>query len=227
MDTNQPNESFYWDQISTVSHREAEESIKDLFQSAFRFIEPFMTELFWIDQNFLYLNLVCGTPQQKIANMFGVSQLGVSKRVRSAIKKIRWKITKPEKDLNKLYDILWTILPADAVECMVMYYQYGTYSIVSEISLTKGFKTKIFYAQSMETLDLVANIQSKNDLIKIVSRIKSSKIDYVKRIEIIQSMDLFLFQEKIKQLKTYYENINKHVKYSEYSWKKKDGTRSK
>lgn len=215
---------FFWDYISVMDKKDAEESIKDLFQDAFKFIELFVQELFWIDQNFLYLNLVCNVPQTKIASMFGVSQLAVSKRVRSAVKKLRMIISKPESDSLVLRNNLSLLLPCNMVEIMMVYYRFGTYSITSKIVDKSGNNIKSVVNQSQKWLEKVANVKNKFELENLLFKIHKSKIISKEIVDSIH--DLESMKYKAKQYFDFFSLLMNQNNYSTYSWKKFDDQRN-
>lgn len=223
---NDTSDAFFWDAVSTMTPKESEESIKDLFSSAFRFAEPYISELFWVDQNFMYLNLVCGTPQHKIAEMFGVSQIGVSKRVRSSIKKIKWIILKPEKNIEIVSDYLSLFLSNESLEVAILYYQYGTYSVVSKLSLARDFNIRNSISRTINIMNSIAKSISPNDVIELIKKNSTSNLDFHKKLAGFNDIGYDYYKVKIDQYLKYFKNVQKHVKYSSYSWKKYDGTRS-
>lgn len=114
-------------------NRDCGESIKDLLRSTFHFIRPSLEELFWVDFNVLYLNKVCGVPQVKVAEIMGMSQLGVSKRVRTSVVKVRNLIKRPESDILRVRSDFQMLLGSSLVETLLLYYQVKTFSVVSRI----------------------------------------------------------------------------------------------
>jgi predicted transcriptional regulator len=215
---------FFWDYISVMDRKEAEASIKDLFQDAFKFIELFVQELFWIDQNFLYLNLVCNVPQTKIASMFGVSQLAVSKRVRSAVKKLRMIISKPESDSQVLRNNLSLLLPSGMVEIMMVYYRFGTYSITSKIVDKSGNNIKSVVNQSQKWLEKISKVNSKFELENVLFRIHKSKMTVKNIMDTVSDVEDFKY--KAKQYHEFYSMQMNQNNYSTYSWKKFDDQRN-
>ncbi len=225
-DFDKNNETFFWDQVSTMTPKESEETIKDLFSSAFRFAESYISELFWVDQNFLYLNLVCNTPQHQIAQMFGVSQIGVSKRVRSSVKKIKWVILKPEKNVEKLMDNLSFFLSHNHLEAAVLYYQYGTYSIVSKLIAIEDFNVRNSVTKSIQLMSQISKMKSPDEMYPLIKKSSSTTLEFHQKINKFKEKDFDSYLVKINQYLQYFEGIQKHFSYANYAWKVYDRRRS-
>lgn len=139
------NYNNYWDYISVCDQREGVETLKDLAKDSFPLFKTYLDELYYIEANFIYMNLVLDIPQQTIAGLFGVSQLGVSKRVRGGVKKIQTTLKKPEQNRNRIRKDLELIVPKCHLEIAVLYYQMKTFSLVSDVTRVSnsGVKNKI------------------------------------------------------------------------------------
>ena len=111
------------------------ESVRDVLHDNVDLFYQYSSDLFFIEANMLYLYAVKKTPQTLIGEMMGVSQPAVSKRLNSALGKLKLLIDAPEKDRELVRADLEKVVdsPLD-LESMIMYYELKTYNLVSEIT---------------------------------------------------------------------------------------------
>jgi hypothetical protein len=141
MDVNESKLSdLYWQYISTLTPAESEDSIRDLFRDNFDFISFYLDDIFYISANVIFMAWACGVSQKAIGRMFGISQCGASKQVKSARRKIRHSFLKPEANPEQVRDDLERLLPAPYVETVVIYYYVHMYSVVAKViqDVTEG-----------------------------------------------------------------------------------------
>lgn len=50
----------YIDYLSTLPQEEAGDTLKDLMRDNYEFFKHYIDELFHVEANYIYLNLVCG-----------------------------------------------------------------------------------------------------------------------------------------------------------------------
>jgi hypothetical protein len=130
----------YWQYISSLTPAESEDSIKDLFRDNFDFISFYLDDIYFISANVIFLSWACGVSQKAIGKVFGISQCGASKQVKSARRKIRHSFLKPETNPVQVREDLECLLPQAYVETVVLYYYMHMYSVVAQVmgEVTEG-----------------------------------------------------------------------------------------
>lgn len=214
------NESSYWDYISTQEIRtEGDFHIKDLIKDAYNVALPLIHQLMYIESDFVYLNLVCGIPQTTIAEMYGLSQLGVSKRVRGGVKKMKHVLEIPEEDLNRVKADFYNLLPIRCREVAYLYYKYRIYVIVSQITGEKPANIRNIVSDTIQILK--AFLDSKG---KVCARLTENPYDefldkkaYRKKLQDETMLDIELVKAE-KYLK-YFDDIQNQHNYGNYHFK--------
>jgi hypothetical protein len=126
-------ETSYIDYLSTLPQNEVGESLKDLIRDNYDFFKHYLDELFHIEANYIYLNLVCGVSQTRIAEMIGVSQYGVSKRITAGLNKLSYLIRIPEKNRAVVKKDLSILLPTLEADVVFNYYFMKTYALTGRL----------------------------------------------------------------------------------------------
>jgi len=216
----------YWDYISTLDTRESEEDIRELIKENFQFLKPYLNELFYVEANYIYLNYVFDIPQAKIAELFGVSQYGVSKRIKSALEKINNLFKRPENNRNIVRQDFKNLLPNYLVEIAVIYYFMKTFSITSEITgFTYGnLRNKLY--DVINLLDKYSKVKTHQEFVKLYKRTKKEKNQNIYYMNSLK--DKSIFELEVTKAKRYYDYLNKLIKssnYGDYTFKRDDKKR--
>ena len=219
------SDTAYWDYISTLSPKESKETIKELCQNNFYFLRPYMDELFWVDSNVVFLNLVCGVPQMVVARIMGSSQLGVSKRVRTSWKKIRNILLRPEKDVVRVRKDFQMILGKSLVETAVVYYQLKTFSVTAKfLGGVKEGAVRVRVHQVLEQLEEVSSCQTEKNLLDLlVEKIQPMRLDEFRHKLSTDGFNSIL--DMASRYLEYFRLILPVGYYSDFIYKKFDGLR--
>jgi hypothetical protein len=218
------NETEFWDYVSSMTQKQHEDTIKDLFSASFHFIKPTLDRLCWIDSNYLYMNLVCGVSQVKIAEVFGVSQLGVSKRIRTAVRKIRNEFKKPEVDPNQVRRDLSMLVDRNYLETAVIYYQVKTFSVTSKI--VGGVKEGSIRIRMINVTDQLAVMSKMDDLKSLKEAVRG--VNPLKVNQVLQRLDSDpefpdVFTSMAFRYHEYFKVIMSMNYYSDFVFKKTTG----
>jgi len=218
----------YWDYISTLDNADMEEPLKELIKEAFKFFNPYLNELFYIEANYIYLNYVWDLPQALIGDLFGVSQYGVSKRIKSGVGKINTIFKRPENDRNIVRQDFKSLLPDEVVELVVLYYFLKTFSLV--VSLTDisygNMRNKI--NSIIEHLKSYTEAKTVQEYIKVYQEVNKGFIDKL-YIDTLRANDMFFRNEQVKT-KRYYDYLSELItshNYGDYLFKRDDDKRLK
>lgn len=221
------SDKYYWDYISSLTPSESKETIKGLCQENFHFLRPVLDELFWVDSHVVFLNLVCGVPQMKIASIMGTSQLGISKRVRSAWKKIRVILMRPESDVFKIRSHFHCILSGSLVETALIYYQIKTFSVTSRIlGGVKEGAVRVRIHQVLEDLKKVKGCGNIREMVEAIREIKPLEEEFVlKRLSDMGEPYFEFLRDTAERYLGYFELVLPVGYYSDFIYKKFDKDR--
>lgn len=143
------------------------ESIKTLLKDCFPFIKPHLDNLFWVEANSIYLNIVHYIPQTTIAEYLRVSQLGISKRIRSGIKKLKLRLMKPENNMRIVRQDFLELFTLDIAQVIIAYYQMHNISMLSRIYHAKNNEIRSKINRAYIQLELI-NAGKVEDYISFV-----------------------------------------------------------
>lgn len=121
----------YWDWVSSqdqVDYTERDDFatiVKDCLEQ----LNPYLDKLIWVEANIIYLNKVYDINQTIVGNYLGISQFGVSKRLRKAIERLRVKMTCPEQDHEKARQELLPAFGEDFIGVAMSLYIFNTMSM--------------------------------------------------------------------------------------------------
>lgn len=217
-------EQHYMDYISVngTSNELNKEDIKDLFNSSIDIVNPILDNIYWLDAICSFLNLSNKVPQTKIANMIGMSQLGVSKRMRASIKKMRQYLMKPEADSTIVKSDLENIIPIDKMEVFLMYYNIGSFSMVSKILNHKNGSVR---NNIIVIINMFENILSSTNNQEFLSAFDYSLVIYHKNAMLSNRNHIIEVKNTIKRYYDYIYMIMKSTNYSTYQCKLYDKDR--
>lgn len=135
----------YWDWVS-AQEQITDEDVEDfgeILTEAYYTLKPHLDSMVWPECNILYLNQIYRIPQRKIGEYIGLSQYGVSKRLHSAIRRLKMKLKCPEHSLSTAKQELSTILSGGNLQTAVSYYYFnslqvstflGHYTVISKVT---------------------------------------------------------------------------------------------
>lgn len=121
-------ESSYWDYVSSqdlMDYTDAED-MKSLIQSCYSFLEPFITRSVWVECNTILLNQIHNVSQNIIGDYLGISQYGVSKRLKVAIKRLKIKVRIPEQDTSIAKNELSKLFSEENLQIVMSYYLFNS-----------------------------------------------------------------------------------------------------
>lgn len=216
----------YWDYVSTLDNKDIEEPLRELVKDAFKFFNPYLNELFYIEANYIYLNYVWDLPQALIGDLFGVSQYGVSKRIKSGVSKINTIFKRPENDRNIVRRDFSNFIADDLVELIVLYYFMKTFSlVVSLIDISYGnMRNKVNTV--IRQLESYTEAKTVQEYIKVYQEVNKGFIDKL-YLDTLRADHNFFLNERVKA-ERYYNYLNELIQshnYGDYLFKRDDGKR--
>lgn len=217
------NKDYYWDYVSVQEVAEPNESVRDLMREQFEFTRTLLDAVFWVDSTCLYLNYVCTAPQASVAKLLGISQTGVSKRVRSAVKKISIILKKPESDLNQVRSDLSLFFNFHHVELLCLYYNLASFSVVSKV--VNYEKTGTIRVRILTTLAKLNQIASELSDAKTEDEIRSVLGVYL-NTDSLSSDDLHRIVTFTYRYAEYFAVLVSVNSYSTHQFKKFDDMRN-
>lgn len=125
----------YWDWVSTQDQVElgSVETLQTLIKEHFDYIRPSLHKMFWLEANTIYLNQVYNIPQKVIGYYVNMSQLGISKRLHSGLKRLQIYFVKPKESMQQVRDDISSLLSPKELQVTLLYYQFHNLSIVDRI----------------------------------------------------------------------------------------------
>lgn len=177
----------YWDWVSSKDKVDYgdKESIRNLFKDCFENIKPEVMKLFWVDINCLYLNYYYDIPQKQIGKYLGISQLGVCKRLRIGVKKLKTILKQPE-DVSVFKNDVKSFLDQKYFSVITLYYKTRSKAIVASLL-------------GIDTETVVRIVEKSLNIIKV----KTPKYyEYLASIESSETTGQYLFKrdDKIRNL---------------------------
>lgn len=194
------------DYLANLSQDQEGETLKDLMREHYDIFRPYLDSLFHVEANCIYLNLICGVPQTKIGEVLGISQYGVSKRVRGGLNKLIHLVKIPETNRVILRQDFETLLPRNKSEVLFLYYFLRTFALVSRIMRVDPNIINTMVLKSVE--DLLRYSQCDN--------LKSFMVAYLETHEIkspslkalsVNHPDHFQFLDSLRSDGSKYEQL--------------------
>lgn len=198
------SQNAYWDYVSVTRSNPEDKKEKDPFKETiketFQDLLPYVNQLYWANAVVIYLNAYLGISQTKIAKLLGISQFGVSKRYRASKNKLKFVMTKPIKDRNKLSSSLNTLLPSEYAEPIIVFYSFNLISITCRTINTVGV-TKINnnFIKGVDLLEQYALVESHEGFVKIMEEHNMpvpEVLDWIKYKTFAIRMEKFLRETK-------------------------------
>jgi DNA-directed RNA polymerase specialized sigma24 family protein len=214
------SEAHYWDYVSVCEQAEGNETIKDLLKEAYDFASPFLNNLLSYEGDMVYMNLVSDVPQTVIADVFGLSQLGVSKRVRGGISKLKSVMQVPETNRVMVKEHLSFMLPSDFSPSFILYYHYKTFSLVADLLQVSSSNIRNWVNVSLQILKEISEVKNQKEFVSVM--IRNMSYDYEKdysKFEAMKSADFSYYQYQAEKYYTYIEGIIEQSNYGDYIFK--------
>lgn len=213
----------YWDWVSAQEQRTDEDSedFTEVLTEAYDTLKPALDSMVWPECNILYLNQIYRVPQRKIGEYIGLSQYGVSKRLRAAIRRLKMKLKCPEQNLTKVRQELSLFLSPANLHSAMSYYYFNSFQISvflnTRIHLTQlthileqfntdyadGLKQglQLTYKTNIElskNLQYQTQLNNKTEVLKIVNKY----LPYFQAIKEITTVgeSAFKNQERVREL---------------------------
>lgn len=231
-------ETHYIDYLSTLPQDEMGDTLKDLMRDNYEFFKHYLDELYHVESNYIYLNLVCGVSQTRIGKMVGVSQYGVSKRISSGLNKLSYLLKIPEKNKSIVKQDLDMLLPLLEADILFNYYFLKTYALTGRVMnidhnlvnnlVTSGIQILVRLSES-DSLGKFISIYLESHKITFKS-INDLKVKYPyiynKIIHIKDNPDeLEMNKLKASRYHNYLKGLLKISSYGDYTFKMYDKER--
>lgn len=228
------------DYLNNMSRAETEDSLKDLMRDHYTLFMPYLGELFHVEANCIYLNIICGVSQAKIGAAMNISQYGVSKRVRGGLNKLTHLLKIPEKDKKIVREDFDQLIASNKSEVLFLYYFLRTFALTSRVLEIDPNIVNSMVLSSMDKLKNYSNCNDVKEFIKCyldaheikVKSFKELKVKYPDNFKVLNELreDKSLFElMKLKAVRyhTYLEGIIDNSSYGDYTFKLFDKERAK
>ena len=165
------NDNFYWDYVSVNASKNTDcnDSFKTLIKDSFLDIFVYIDQLYWVNAVVLYLNAYIGISQVKISKLLGISQFGVSKRYQSSKNKLKFIMSKPIQDRNKITSILTMLLSHKHYSPLIVFYSFNLMSMMYKVINSVGtVKIDNNFNAAMIVLESYANATNEEEFYRIM-----------------------------------------------------------
>lgn len=228
----------YWDWVSSqeIVTPEDKEDIRTLIKDCFDFVKPYLDELMWVEANIIYLNYVHDVPQSTIARMIGITQLGVSKRLHSGIRKLKIVISRPTKDSREVLEFFRGIYSDRDANILLQYYFFKTYSLTSVLCGISITRVREIVLDCVKRLKRLLEVQSCENS-KLVKEIKKCRgVEFIPTSHInketLELIDRVMdggaheFKELADKYHTYLSMLTSSNSFGDYLFKRDEKVRS-
>lgn len=169
------DKDYLIDVASTVDTADTEdEKLKDIIKENYDYLAPYIDSLYYIEANIIYLNYVHNVPQSLIAEVFNMTQYGVSKRLMSALKRLSIFMSTPNSDTADNYDFLKKFLPNSRATAIVMFYSLKTVHTVSRVLRASNLTVTETINEAMEFMEEIQDITEPLEFKKKILELKPS-----------------------------------------------------
>lgn len=234
-------EEAHIDYLANLSKAEMGDSLKDLMRDHFSLFKPYLGELFHVEANCIYLNLICGVSQTKIGETMGISQYGVSKRVRGGLNKLTHLVQIPEKDKATVKYDFNELLSSHKSEVLFLYYFLRTFALTARILNIDPNIVNSLVLSSMSKLEAYSKASNLNEFIVAYLdshdiKIKSFKAleqnypehyDFLCKLRDDPEQDYEILVVKAIRYHKYLEGLLENSSYGDYTFKYYDKARNK
>lgn len=146
--------------LQTIQNED--DKLKDIIKENYEYLAPYINSLYYIEANILYLNYVHKVPQTVIADIFQMTQYGVSKRIVSALKRLSIFMSTPNQDVADSFEFLKNIISNNEAMAITLFYSHKTIHTVSRVlrasnlSITQTLKRNLNMLRTLrDTADVV------------------------------------------------------------------------
>lgn len=232
-------EESYLDYLANITEADMGETLRTLVRDYYDAFKPYLDELIHVEANSIYLNLVCGVSQERIGQLLGISQYGVSKRVRGGLSKLSHLLKIPEKNRSIVKQDFDELLPAHSSEILLLYYFLRTFAITARVTQLDSNVVNSLVVDSMATLVSYSDCDNATDVIKVYlashkckfNSIQELKEKYPVRYAFIvrlkEDADLHeMMIVKSMRYKKYLDLLLVNSSYGDYTFKRYDTERS-
>ncbi len=204
------------DYLNNMSREDMGESLKDLMRDHYHLFKPYLEELFHVEANCIYLNTICGVSQTKIGESMGISQYGVSKRVRGGLAKLSHLLKIPEKDKEIVRNDFDLLIASNKSEVLFLYYFLRTFALTSRVLEIDPNIVNSMVLSSMNKLDNYTKCDNINQFIKCYLDAQEIKVKSIKELE-LKYPDNFKVLSDLRDNPSLFENMKlKAVRYHTY-----------
>lgn len=229
----------YLDYLSHISNQDMGESLRTLVRDHFDSFKPYLDELYHVEANYIYLNVVCGVPQVLIADTVGVSQYGVSKRVTGGFKKLEYLLKIPEKNRVLVKKDFEDVLPPYMSETLFNYYFLRTFALTARVLDLDPNVVNVTVSDAITYLDRYAEARDLQDIIRIYleahncnfKSIDDLKAKYPECYDMMVWMrdnpeEAEMIPVKASRYRDYLAGLIKNSSYGDYTFKRFDQDRT-
>lgn len=161
--TNELSGGNYWDWVSAQDQMDYTdvEDLKTLIQDCYEFLKPFLDRMVWVECNTIYLNQIHRISQTDVGNYLGISQYGVSKRLRTAIRRLKMKLKCPETDNIIARRELGYLFGDQYITQVMSYYIFNSNQVNRELE----YSTPISLSNIVNILQMIISDPEKGLLV--------------------------------------------------------------
>lgn len=169
------DKDYLIDVASTLDNSGMEdEKLRDIIKDNYEYLAPYIDSLYYVEANIIYLNYVHNVPQVLIAEIFNMTQYGVSKRIMSALKRLSIYMSIPNQDTADNYNFLKRFLPNSRATAVAMFYSLKTVHTVSRVLRASNLTVTDVIN---ETMDFMLELQAITEPIEFKKKIYDIKPD--------------------------------------------------
>lgn len=174
------DKDYLIDVASTVDNAVMEdEKLRDIIKDNYEYLAPYIDSLYYVEANIIYLNYVHNVPQVLIAEIFNMTQYGVSKRIMSALKRLSIFMSIPNQDTADNYNFLKKFLPNSRATAITMFYSLKTVHTVSRVLRASNLTVTDVINDTMDFMLELQAITEPLEFKKKVCEIKPDiEVDY-------------------------------------------------
>jgi hypothetical protein len=230
----------YLDYLANISTEDMGESLRTLVKEYYDSFKPYLDELYHIEANYIYLNVVCGVPQVLIADTVGVSQYGVSKRVTGGFKKLEYLLKIPEKSRPIVSGDFEAILPPYMSETLFSYYFLRTFALTARVLDLDPNVVNVTVSEAINYLDKYSKCDTLTQLIQVYLQSHGCTFKSLKDLEHNHPAEYLqicflrdnpdeaeMIPIKASRYKEYLSGLIKNSSYGDYTFKHLDQQRNK
>lgn len=209
-------EEEHLDYLANMNRAEMGDSLKDLMRDHYDLFKPYLGELFHVEANCIYLNLICGVSQTKIGESMGISQYGVSKRVRGGLNKLTHLLKIPERDRTVVRYDFNELLSESKAEILFLYYFLRTFALTARVLGVDPNIVNSVVLASIAKLKVYAQCNSLQDFMVCYIEAHEINVGSFRQLERVYPHH-HRFLSSIKESPDLYElSVVKAIRYSNY-----------